>query len=357
MKPMRLIPILLIITSFSCNQEEIETNDIQRDKILNYFEWLRSTYDTEVYKIDSLERSIDFSKIDVYSLKTTEDLIIADLIHSNDTYLKKSKLILFVNTNEIVRAFIVEFVDQLEFNHYDKFIVSMLNFDENTFQYTGAVEIKTILGNALLSNKYVDGKLKSNGVARKALSKSAQGKAEACIDWYMVTTYYYANGNTRTEEVYLFTTCDEGCGIAGAKVNCGGGAQSVSEFPPNPQNGDEYETTNRDGVYTKYFWDSTQNIWRVFVRILPAFLVQELPNEYPELQNQTPVHGQQVFTGDNMIYTYNGYSGHWIGEASVEIAPAIDKIIADIIEYLNCFDRNSSAQLRVFVDEPCTNPL
>jgi hypothetical protein len=358
MKNKTIFLVLFLILSFqSCEEEVSLNNSVYKDKIEKYLSSVKNVDTNQSSKIETLEKRIDFTSVIEYDLRTTENLIIAELLpNPNITDSDKSKLILFVNNNEIARGFVVDFKSKSEFHKYNELVLSILNISTETFKYTGTITFKNLFEKTLLYNNYNSGELTTNGIARTRLSDSKKGRTNSCIDWFMVTTYYYANGSTRTEETYLFTTCDDDCGLAGARVQCGGGGgtgqQANSQFPPNPQDGDEYEVTDRDGIYTKYVWDSARGIWKGVIRILPVLVVQDMPLQYPELQIQWPVNGQKVFTPDNMIYTYSGPSGNWVGEANVEVAPAIVDVIADIIEYLECFNRSSPAQLTIYVDEP-----
>lgn len=355
MKIIRLVAALIFTFSIqSCDEESIKVDSTYKEKISKYLLEMRNIGNAQSDKIETLESRIKYSRVLKYDLRTTEHLLIADLQSGFNA--NTSKLIIFLNNDEIARTFVVDFKVKDKFYEYDKMILSILNMESTTFEFSGTIAFKNLFEKTILLNEYVSGKLSTNGIARTRFSNPDNGRINDCVDWFMVTTYYYVDGSTRTEEVYLFTTCGEDCGLAGARVQCGGGGgtgqQANSQFPPNPQDGDEYEVTDRDGIYTKYVWDSVRGIWKGVIRILPVLVVQDMPLEYPELQIQWPVNGQKVFTPDNMVYTYSGPSGNWVGEANVEVAPPLRDVISDIIEYLECFNRSSEAQLTIYVDEP-----
>lgn len=80
----------------------------------------------------------------------------------------------------------------------------------------------------------------AGGNGNNAIQSEGSGdkQVHSCIDWYLVTTYYYSDGSTRTTSEYLYTTCrspdseycmavpkrdQEGVQSLEISVQCGGG--------------------------------------------------------------------------------------------------------------------------------------
>jgi hypothetical protein len=82
--------------------------------------------------------------------------------------------------------------------------------------------------NPISSTLIVNGKISEAGIAISKLNDSNHKTKQTCTDWYLVTTYFFSDGTTETEVVYLYTSCSEDCGIAGpgGRVQCGGGGGS-----------------------------------------------------------------------------------------------------------------------------------
>lgn len=96
---------------------------------------------------------------------------------------------------------------------------------------------------------YKDGIIQSSGTPQPGLTTAVNSPPQApispepiCTDWYLLTTYYYADGHTEQTQEYLYTTCEP---------NGGGGGESGNEVEyelavgrtvdwtvaPNPENG------------------------------------------------------------------------------------------------------------------------
>jgi hypothetical protein len=76
----------------------------------------------------------------------------------------------------------------------------------------------TITGRLLYQVNYKDGRQYSTGVTQAGATivnsppQALISPAPVCTDWYLVTTYYYADGSTEQTEQYLYTTCEPGSG-------------------------------------------------------------------------------------------------------------------------------------------------
>jgi hypothetical protein len=318
-----------LLVGFSC-QNDLDRQPVSeyKNKITAFTSSIKSNNESYVSQIEELEKAIDFRTVKKHNLITTEKLLIADLsglkkLHQAD----QLRVIFFLNNNEVARAQIVAFENNGNTDP-NQVIASILNMQPIN-GYSGKVSFYSVFQAIQLSSTFSNGELRVNSMARKVDSAPPKnGKTNSCTDWYLITTYHYEGGGTQTVEVYLFTTCDEPCGFAGARVNCGGGGSGggggvtvpSTQFPSNPQDADIYETTDSMGFYTKYVYDAARMIWVGIERILPGIVLQDNPSAYPFLQDiRWPVDGQVVLGPDNMAYTYNGSSGSWVGELEAGI--------------------------------------
>lgn len=363
--PLILFIMSAVILASCLRHDEVEQQSIYKQDILNYLTQLDKSISgaraAANNNINDLMVALDFTKVKTYKLRTTEQAIIADLKPIN-SFGKTSKLkaVFFLNQNEIVRSTIVAFNDKTPGN-YDQVILSVLNIDKRKNDYSGRISFYSPLQQLLLFDDFENGILKTNGIARTKSAKNKSGKVESCVDWYLVTTNYYSDGTTSIKVEFLYTDCgDGGCEEQGSRygrIGCTGsggsgtGTSSAPSFPSVPVNSDVYEFTDKDGKYTKYVFDSSINTWVIMETILPPFVVQSQPDNYPFLQIRWPVNGQVVYGTDYLAYTYNGSSGDWEGELYI-VPSGPGTIITNKSLYLQCFDTNNSATVTIYVDQP-----
>ena len=325
----RFLFIIFTILLVSCFNNDLKRESPYKGEILNYLKQLKGiANETQSKKIDELVSAIDFTTAGIHKLRTTEKAVIADL-RSMDSFDKSDKLkvIFYLNQNEIVRSTIVTFNDKVRPKDYDQVILSVLNMDVTSNNYSGKISFYGPFQHLMLFDDFENGKLNVNGIAHKSTTKDEAGRVAGCTDWYLVTTYYYSDESTSTTSLYLYTSCPlTGCENQAYRVgritgNCSGGtsgggsgsAGSALTFPTAPKNNDTYEFTDKDGKYTKYVFNSQTNYWTIVEVILPPVVVLSAPDSYPFLQIQYPVNDQVVYGTDNLIYHYNGSTGNWVG--------------------------------------------
>ena len=342
----------------SClDKNDYRQDSIYKTDILSYLRQLKSKVSgARAQKIDELTNAVDFKNVEIYKLRTTEMAIIADLKpYGSFDNPDRLKAIFFLNQNKIVRSSIVSFKNKTGFDEYNQVILSILNMDKSRHNYSGKISFYGPFQDPLLFDVLENGKLNVNGITRTKNTKNGSGRTDACINWYWVTTYYYANGTTDTSEEYLFTTC--GCEEQTTRVGrieCGGGNGAIGGsgplFPTSPRSGDIYEFTDVDGKYTKYVFNNNINTWTIVEIILPEMLVQSQPNNYPYLQSDGPFEGDVRYGPDGMIYVYNAGSGGWVSD--LYMVSGRGTIIPNKSLYLECLDRNNPATVTIYVDQP-----
>ena len=311
----------------SCEKEdEIATDSISisiyNKDISNYLNLLKTQSNKEnSLKIEALVNAIDLLSVKIYTLKTTEKLLVADLksLKGFETS-NKTKAIFFVYENKITHSNIVTFNVKVPFDNLDKVMLSVLDMKKNKDNYTGKISFYNMYQNISLSNEFENGKLTFNGIARRKITKSIIGKSAGCIDWYWVTNSSYE---------YLYTTCDpcEAYRMSGIKCGGGGGGGSSSgtsgpAYPSNPKNNDLYTYIDQDGEVVTKKYNGVTGVWDLFSISLSDVITYSKPAKYYYLIIQWPYDQQKVIHGD-LIYTYDGVSGNWEG------VPLADIVIVD----------------------------
>jgi len=122
------------------------------------------------------------------------------------------------------------------------------------------------------------------------------------------------------------------CGGGGGGGNGGGVGNTSSSgpsFPVNPNNESTYTYTDKEGISTKYKYNSQTNTWVIIEVILPSLVIQNSPEYYYYLIIIYPADNQKVTGPDGLIYTYESASGNWVGEP---ISSSTAEKIEDLID-------------------------
>jgi len=99
----------------------------------------------------------------------------------------------------------------------------------------GVYKMLTPTGRWLSQLKIKDGKIISTAnVQAKNKEINSSHRIDMCIDWYLVTTYHWADGSSTESEDYLGTTCDDCDNPEYASICPGnGGGGSGDNTPPD----------------------------------------------------------------------------------------------------------------------------
>lgn len=96
-------------------------------------------------------------------------------------------------------------------------------YNNQPLEADAAFSFLSLTGRLLHEIGYKEGNVNSFGMATaRAVATAVNGPvqdpigpAPVCTDWYLVTTYYYADGSTEQTEEFLYTTCESGGGGGG----------------------------------------------------------------------------------------------------------------------------------------------
>jgi hypothetical protein len=365
MKKVILMSFLFLAMLPSCKKDiDSEIISSYKSDILIYLDKLKENTSLEnEQNLVALAISIDFNKTTTYQLRHGEQAIVADLnkFGALQNY-DKLKAYFIVTNNEIVRSGLVGFNNKTPYLDYEKLILRRLNADKSRTDYSGQISTFSPTSHLLASNEYESGKLVSNGTVRAKEKTKTNGRINGCADWYQVVTIWYSDGSSSSSATYLYTECDpcQENARSGRIGNCGGGGggagssngSNTPAFPTTPQNNQVHEFVDSDGTYRKYKFNSQKNQWDLVESRLLEITVRARPELFYFLDIQWPADKQSVLGPDNVNYTYDIEFNMWHGVANVEVAPPLSFKIQNIDEYLKCFNRNMSAQITIFVDEP-----
>lgn len=138
--------------------------------------------------------------------------------------------------HEFQQANIVELIprDQSYFKTSPNLISGIWNYKNANFD--GVFSIMSLTARFMQEREYKNGKLFSTKHLSTKPDKKQSGKESTterttgCIDWFLVTTYYYYDGTSSQTWDYLYTTCGEECqntrtfgGRSTFRTTCGGG--------------------------------------------------------------------------------------------------------------------------------------
>ncbi len=115
----------------------------------------------------------------------------------------------------------------------------------------GIYKLLSITGRWISQIQIKDGKQYSLGFIRPngTTGRSQIQRTNGCIDWYLVTTYYYTDGTSETTRDYVGTTC-EGCDNGELVSLCrnpdsdGGGGEDIQEEDIEEKVGSSEQTFN-----------------------------------------------------------------------------------------------------------------
>ena len=354
------IVVFLIIGNFSCSDEPfLKLKDSpNKQEIMLYLDALKNNItEDEQVKIENAAKALNFKNVYQEKISANEELLIVEA--ENISGFKTNgvtKVLFFLNDGAIVRSNIVWFSNGAA-NH-QSIIRSICNNTFNGGSYSGKVSIHSILQDILFYSLMENGVLKESGSLNTQTKGLENGKTTGCTDWYLVTTTYYNSGAKSTTAQYLYTTCEGDCQdtrIFG-RINCGttggvtnGGATPY--FPTSAKTGEMFIHLKPNGERVDYVY--VGNGWVKVLITTPEVVCQGNPSPYPYLKTDGPVHGQ-IKTGEGFIFEYNGYTGAWKGvpEFTVDGNDPFAKAIANIRNYIKCFNKNNYATVSVLVTQP-----
>ena len=201
-------------------------------------------------KIAAVQASLELNKSWTEKAAANEMLIIPLKENLNLVNNKKNKVSNYlllntdVQTGEILSGYIIQNRPLDKNLTTDLKKGTLQNISEGkAVQDDCVITVLSICDRYLYESSYKNGKLNSTAVMKKSdYAGLTASTATQCIDWFLVTTYYYADGTTYQTSEYVGTTCnncaigdpmnesllcDDGSGYGGSS---GGNQESINSF-------------------------------------------------------------------------------------------------------------------------------
>jgi hypothetical protein len=246
------LPSLLFIVfiSFSCKKESMNedipqnpSNEMLIPKIKTWLnEQTKGLPAASAEIIKTLESNLSYGEIRLEKYKETKEFIVIPIspeFKSKNNVDKKPAnylVLAFENHDSISSGNIIQYISSnisrpVPVNTFYKI------FTYKDLDCSGRFTILNITDNFQYELKFNQGKLESVAErSKKNNERNDSGRMNTCIDWYLVTTYYYTDGSSSTTEEYLFTQCDDPCEETRSfngrsyRTNCGGGGGNNIEY-------------------------------------------------------------------------------------------------------------------------------
>jgi hypothetical protein len=191
-------------------------------------------------KIEALKANLDFSTLHLEKYKQNDRLVIVLLKNGFKSANNEDKnpvnylVAILPEKEDITKGNIIQYLSatskkQVPHNTFSK----IFNFEDH--DCNGQFTVLSVTDDFRYELKFENNKLKSVA-ERRSKTESEELKTNNCIDWYLVTTYYYADGSSESTWHYISTTCNcEQTKIAisshSYRLNCsGGGGDGVIEY-------------------------------------------------------------------------------------------------------------------------------
>jgi hypothetical protein len=335
---------VLVLSMFSCQKQQIEdvysgnlfssaslsqkmvTNSSGR-QILS--EWLslheRNLKDKGKKILKEITSNLDYASLWIENRKNGENLIIIPINRSVSSQLNLLTSYLKLDEKSIFNLVIVQnrsgklrwssIISYLPEDGVDRSQVS-----EKTIQNiingehvvdNGMYKFIDLKGNLQYQVRYKNGKLYSFGKpVREDLTNAHKSKNTAarggCLAWYLITTYYYADGSSSQTKEYLFTTCDEDSDEGGG--GGGGTGGDIPQDPEEPEEPNDQEITV-SGSFDAYETDVQPEDYQIPEEIdIPEQMdLDENGNPYPPVPFAPPVKYSHTW-----LYTYNAVGPFYI---------------------------------------------
>lgn len=247
-----LLIFIQILNSCQKNLEKFETaSPLKGEMKIKINLWLDKqkveSQPNKMANIELLKNSLSFDNLKIDKSNNGEKIVvipIEDKFKTNKDVDKNSSvsLVVILDSSEHVRKgnLVIYVPDQSEINN---------SLPENTFyniyntarvKSKGLFKFLSVSGKLLFQLKYKNENLYSFGLIQSKENK--KGKSDmilrenaTCIDWFLVTTYYYSDGTTSQTSEYVGRTCT-GCDDPTIQSLCpewgnGGGGEDIALNP------------------------------------------------------------------------------------------------------------------------------
>jgi hypothetical protein len=169
-------------------------------------------------KIENLKLNLDFAKLSIEKKDEKEKLVLVPLKPGYETENNKGKnaesslLLLMNGESRIVKANVMQFQPAKPGQKLMPGSLSKI-YTEGKGAGDGKYTVLSLADKFLYELNYKEGRLCSYAAMRSEVKKEMQRGDGKCTDWWLVTTYVYADGHIERDVVFLGQTC--GCEMSG----------------------------------------------------------------------------------------------------------------------------------------------
>jgi hypothetical protein len=238
-------------------------------------------------KIQQLQQNLDFDKLHVETLNAREQLIIVPvksgykIINNKDKPVSNTAVFILDKSGEIRQGNVVQYASGVTDadNSFTNNTITKI-YNNQKIDGSGKFTLLSIYDKFEYELAYNSGSLQSTGYMEP--KTTANGRTSTCIAWYLVTTTFYSDGTSETDETFLGTTCYEsGCYPNDPNL------QSLDCLEPGSGNGGEgggliNELVTVDSV-SKVLIDSC------LIKVVNGITESKIKNQVVKLFNQTYV--------------------------------------------------------------------
>lgn len=259
--------LMLLITGCKKEDQKVFPSGNVTEKVLSWLNKQSLRKNTKNFKAQEGDDNIEVLKTNLnFDSARTEELDkdysflvipIKDELKLKKRFSKNSmlNLLLVLDNNGIIKAGTVSY---FQFSNEKKAASLSFNTYQSIYRYKpvkddGIYKFFSVSGRWIGRREYRNGKLFSLGtvISNKKIDTTNSSRTTdiTCIDWYLVTTYYFADGGTETTREYVGTTCEGECGPSdptGDSWDCsgGGGGGGNGEVPAETQITQTYNLSN-----------------------------------------------------------------------------------------------------------------
>jgi hypothetical protein len=246
--------LLIIFLVFNSCKKDASKKHVDKETVAKVNSWLNNqkpiSQPNKSANVDLLGNNLDFSNLRSEELNNGEQFLIIPLKKNFQTIKNIDKnsipeLVLILDrTGSIRKGNIVLYIPEnnqsrkeVPDNAFNKI------FNDKSPDGNGQFRFLSVTGRRLYQLDYKDGRLYSWGIIQSktngnnTVNGGTTTNSVTCIDWYLVTTYYYPDGTTQQTSDYVGTTC-YGCDNEEIESFCpdgGTGGNQETNEPVGPK--------------------------------------------------------------------------------------------------------------------------
>lgn len=285
----------------------------QNKKLKNYISEIRiNIKSTTIRQIDYKHSKVivanlgdEFGKTEVNKLEVTKEITNNEVTRNEVLKTNKYFLVLYLSNNEIINGHILKIESVASDVVIQNNIYKIINLEESV-GFNSDITFRGLNQQFLYQIHYRDGKtgysvVMSNNELNKSSGNNVSVAYASCIDWYLVTTYYFSDGSTATTEQYLTTTCDN--------QDCNPDPLLQSVIPSNCDNGSGWNSFEpQKKLCGNYDW---KQVGSAHYAILNNLYATFSPNNNPSIKITSTFPDACINIPDHCLSGTNTFSSYF----------------------------------------------